>query len=222
MARADEAIRSDILTHLEWDTRVNATHIRVLVSRGVVRLEGSVETALARSAAVSDASVVGGVKDVDARLLVRSPQSSPVLGDAELKAAIINLLDADANVDLSSIAVTVEEGRVTLRGSVDSLWKRNHIEAVVSQQRRVFGVDNDLAVKPIREATDDTIARDIGGALRRHTLLTNAPLKTHAGNGRVVLSGSVPSYAARQAARDIASCTFGVTEVVDELTIDDS
>jgi osmotically-inducible protein OsmY len=222
MIRTDEAIRSDILTHLEWDTRVNATHINVQVRGGVVRLEGSVETALARSAAVSDASVVGGVKDVDARLLVHSPQSSPVLDDTELKLAIVNLLDADANVDPSSIAVTVEEGRVTLRGSVDSHWKRHHVEAVVSQQRRVFGIDNKLEVKPIREAADDTIARNIVRALRRHVLLTSAPLKIHVRSGRVVLSGSVPSYSARQAARDIASCTFGVTEVIDELTIEGS
>ena len=44
--------------------------------------------------------------------------------------------------------VIVSAGRVTLRGTVDAYWKKNHAETLVADEPGVIFIENLLAVVP--------------------------------------------------------------------------
>lgn len=71
--RADERIREDVCDRLSWNDDVDATDITVLVSKGEVTLEGSVETRQMKRLATDLAEEVAGVLDVHSTLRVRKP-----------------------------------------------------------------------------------------------------------------------------------------------------
>jgi len=63
---------------------------------------------------------------------------------------IINMLAANPDIDPSQITVLVQEGRVTLQGSVDGHWKKGFVETVVGLHRGVTDVASSLTVVPTK------------------------------------------------------------------------
>jgi osmotically-inducible protein OsmY len=206
---------------LSWDARVDASQIKVEVSHGIVKLEGFVPSALARSAAVEDAEVVPGVTDVINALNVRIPSTIQLPTDADLKISIGNMLAANPDIDPSRITVMVQEGWVTLKGSVDAHWKKSFIETVVALPRGVSDVESSLTVVPTKGIADQGTADEIVAALKRHALMVEDAddITVSVEEGRVTLSGTVPNASARKVAGIIASYTYGVTDVTNELEV---
>jgi osmotically-inducible protein OsmY len=72
--RTDEAIQTDVLEELKWDTRVQPSEIGVAVKDGIVTLNGWVDSYLKKIAAQEAAHRVRGVKavvnDIEVRLRV--------------------------------------------------------------------------------------------------------------------------------------------------------
>jgi osmotically-inducible protein OsmY len=221
MISIDEQIKQDVVSQLLWDGRVDASKIKIEVSQGIVKLEGFVPSAMARSAAVEDAEVVRGVMDVINALNVRIPDFIQLPADADLKISIGNMLAANPDIDPSRITVMVQEGRVTLKGSVDGHWKKGFVETVVALQCGVTDVESSLTVVPTKAAADQATAEDIVAALKRHALMVeNADdITVSVEEGSVTLSGTVPNASARKVAGIIASYTYGVTDVTNELEV---
>ena len=222
MISNDERIKQDVVSQLSWDARVDASKIKFEVSHGIVKLEGFVPSALARSAAVEDAEVVPGVTDVVNALNVRIPSTIQLPTDADLKISIGNMLAANPDIDPSRITVLVQEGRVTLQGSVDGHWKKGFVETVVGLHRGVTDVASSLTVVPTKGSADQATADDIVAAFNRHALMIEGAaddITVSVEEGRVTLSGSVPSAAARKVAGIIASYTYGVIDVRNELDV---
>jgi osmotically-inducible protein OsmY len=217
--RKDEHIKKDVVDQLVWDGRVDASDVTVEVTEGCVTLKGSVPSSLSRSSAEKDASVVPGVRDVRNALSVRFPVTPPVPDDAELKMVITNLFALYPNLDPSRIKVMVQGGLVTLEGSVDALWKKGLVGGLIAQQRGIFAVDNKLSVVPTRGAADQATADEIRAALGRHVLIPADRITVSVEEGYVTLSGNVSNVAAREAAEQVASYTFGVIDVHNEIEV---
>ena len=62
-----------------------------------------------------------------------------------------------------NVVVTVHNGRITLTGTVEWLFQKQHAEAIVEHVRGVLGVFNHLTVRPRSGERD--IQRRIVGAL---------------------------------------------------------
>lgn len=69
--RTDERIREDVCERLSWNDEVDATDISVLVDKGEVTLEGSVESRHMKRLAADIAEDVPGVADVHNTIRVR-------------------------------------------------------------------------------------------------------------------------------------------------------
>lgn len=111
----DEEIKSNIETSLKLNLSLDATDIDVSVTAGIVTLEGSVDAYWKKSRAESIASGVSGVLDIINKLTI-VPSENFI--DKEIAEDIVGSISRNFNVDAEKVDVKVEDGEVTLSGSV--------------------------------------------------------------------------------------------------------
>jgi osmotically-inducible protein OsmY len=217
--RTDEQIKQDVVRELTWDYRVNAADVSVSVSNGVVTLTGSVPSYTARNFATSDAWGIAGVKKVNNLLTVTFPTTVTVPTDAEIQSNVESTLTWSASVDSTAIDVSVTNGTVTLEGTVDEYWQRWKAEDLVSDLTGVITVENHLTVVPTESYVDQDIAQDIEAALARNLYINAEDVTVKVEDGVATLTGTLPSYYARQRAYSAAANTLGVVEVNNNIVV---
>jgi osmotically-inducible protein OsmY len=219
MRRPDEEIKKDIVDQLYWDSRVDASNITVDVEDGEVTLEGSVPSYSARLSASTDTWVVSGVMSVNNNIKVKHTDTGIGYVDSQVKSNVLNVLKWNPNIDSSEISVSVDNGWITIEGSVDALWKKMRTEDLVSDVTGVLGLTNKLSVVPTKDIVDELIAEDIVSALERNSTLNVEDINVKVENGKVTLSGTVSSWSERMSAYESALYTEGVTHIHDDLRV---
>ena len=214
--RTDEEIQRDILEELKWDTRVRPNEIGVAVKDGVVTLTGWVDSYLTKTAAEEAAHRVRGVKAVVNDIEVRLP-SSAERTDEDLAKAALNALQWQAGVPADKIDVTVSHGWVTLKGEVEYGYQKREAERAVERLSGVRGVINLIRVKPGLSPTD--LKQKIEQALVRNAELDASRITVEVQGSKVILHGTVRSYAEKKAAEEAAWAAPGVSEVENHITI---
>jgi osmotically-inducible protein OsmY len=215
----DEQIVKDIMDHLSWDNRVDASDIQVEVTNGKVRLFGAVPVYTTRQIAEQACYDVEGVTSVENQLQVKHPTSMTIPPDPELKAHLETLLNWNQELASESIRLEVKNGEVTLDGTVDAYWKKVRAEEMAAAVKGVLGIQNTLAVVPTESIYDDAIGDGIADALARNPQIDANTVDVQVKDGRVSLSGKVPNQGARKAAQDAAQHTMGVIEVYNQLEL---
>lgn len=215
--RTDSEIQQDVLRELKWDTRVEETDVGVQVDGGVVTLTGTVTSWGKRVAAEEAAHRVRGVLDVANDISVRPP-GTPGRTDTEIAKAVRQALEWDVFVPEDRVQSTVSGGVVTLKGDVESWSQRDDAERAVRNLSGVRGVTNRLEVKPPKVAAGE-VQNSIEEALERQAEREAKRIKLDVQDGRVTLSGSVHSWAEREAVVGAAKGTPGVRNVEDRLQI---
>jgi osmotically-inducible protein OsmY len=219
--RSAEEIRSDVMEQLAWDTRVDSSSIEVDVVDGTVILSGTVPTYPDRNQAQTDALQVPGVTGVDNRLIVSFPSAYVIPADAEISFNVASSLSWSPSVDATRIHVAVDQGVVTLSGTVDSYWQKHRAEEIAANTAGVTDVRNELTVNPAAPAVvDEDIRREILAALERNTSIDTSRVSVDVKDGVVTLSGAVPDYAAYRAVEDAARFTAGVLDITNQLTFE--
>jgi len=219
MPQTREDIKRDVIDSLYWDDRVDASEVTVEISDGEVVLGGSVPTYRARYAAEQAARLTRGVSDVRNNIVVRYPTTMTLPTDTGIHDDIRRSIDRDPDIDGTDVTLDVDDGWVTLRGTVPTLWQKDLVDDAAFVSRGVVGVDNELAVVPTRDITDQVIAEDIVAELERRVLVDPTDIDVTVANGYVTLNGTVPNWRARNAAYYAARHTTGVINVIDNLTI---
>ena len=214
--RTDEEIQRDVLEELKWDTRVRPNEIGVAVKDGVVTLTGWVDSYLKKMAAEEAAHRVRGVKAVVNDIEVRLP-SSAERTDEDLAKAAINALKWQAGVPDDKIDVTVSHGWVTLKGEVEYGYQKREAERAVERLSGVRGVINLIQVKPGLSPTD--LKQKIEQALIRNAEFDASRITVEVQGSKVILHGTVRSYAEKKAAEEAAWAAPGVSEVENHITI---
>jgi osmotically-inducible protein OsmY len=217
MARISEGIKKDVVDQLYWDSRVDASKVKVTVSDGKVLLSGSTPSFMSRHAAETDAYMVEGVVSVENRILVEPTMKVP--SDEEIRRAIENTFIWDPDFDAREITVSVAGGRVTLEGTVDAYWKKLKAEEAVNHFLGVIDVSNKLAITPAENIVDQSIAQDIMAALDRNVNVNADDLDVEVDHGVVTLSGKVSDWNEYIAAYNMARYTGGVIDVINDLVI---
>lgn len=215
----DERIKRDIVEHLRWDERVDASQVRVTVVQGQVELQGTVPSFFVRMAAGYDAWAIRGVKRVDNQLEVAAPAATAVPTDEKVRTRILDALLWNPNIDVGRIEVAVEAGRVTVGGVVDAYWKKPRITELISEIMGVVSVDDRLRVIPRRRLADRDIEESIRSAVARSGAADPESLSISAREGVVRLTGRLKDRSAYVAVENAARHTSGVTGIIDELTI---
>ena len=214
--RTDEEIQRDILEELKWDTRVRPNEVGVAVKDGVVTLTGWVDSYLKKMAAEEAAHRVRGVKAVVNDIEVRLP-SSAERTDEDLAKAALNALQWEAGVPADKLEVTVSHGWVTLKGEVEYGYQKREAERAVERLSGVRGVINLIRVKPGLSPTD--LKQKIEQALVRNAELDASRITVEVQGSKVILHGTVRSYAEKKAAEEAAWAAPGVSEVENHITI---
>ena len=214
--RSDEDIRAEVLEELKWDSRVQANEIGVAVKDGIVTLTGWVDSYLKKVAGEEAAHRVPGVKAVANDIEVRLPGFAERT-DADLAAAVVNALTWDVAIPSDKINVTVSQGWLTLKGEVDYYFQKIDAERAARRITGVKGVTNLITVKPHVLPSD--LKQSIERALIRNAETDAKHITVEVQGNKVVLCGTVRSYAEKQAAEDTAWSAPGVTEVDNRIVV---
>jgi osmotically-inducible protein OsmY len=214
--RTDTQIQTDVLAELRFEPRVQPNEIGVVVKDGVVTLTGWVDSYVKKWAAEQAAHRVRGVKAVANDIEVRLPSSSEKT-DADLAKAAIQALESDAYVPPGKVKVTVDKGWITLDGEVDWQYQKLDADRVVRRLAGVKGVSNLIRVKP--RATPSELKQQIEQALIRSAQTDAQRITVEVDGSKVILKGTVRSWAERQEAERVAWSAPGVTAVDNRITI---
>lgn len=211
----DSSLQQAVLDELKWEPRVNAAHIGVTAKEGVVTLTGDVSSYAEKLAAENAARRVYGVKGVAEDIKVR--YSSNKVDDTDIAQMALQALSWDVEVPSDKVKVEVEDGWVTLTGTVDWHFQREAAEADVRKLNGVLGVFNDVTIKPNVQVSD--LRDKIKAALKRNAAIEAGNITVTTEGGKVTLSGTVDSWEEDGIVRNTVWSAPGVTEVEDKLLI---
>jgi hypothetical protein len=139
-------VEDDIRSALDLDPRIpNAGEIAVVAEDGVVTLRGTVGSFRQRNAAASDARGVDDDFDVHDELKVRLLDEWQ-REDAEIRGIALQILGWDVEVPTESLDVKVEDGWITLKGSVNYQFESDAAYDDVAGLYGVYGIANEIKV----------------------------------------------------------------------------
>ncbi len=205
----DSEITSAINTEMWIDDAVNANNIDVSTQDGIVTLTGAVDNLLAKDRAEAMAAATVGVRAIINRIKVEPAQ---MRSNKELKQAVKDALMNDPATESYEIDVSVDDGTVTLTGSVDSYAERELAATVAKGIRGVKAVKNDLIVDYDIERNDAEIKDEIDRRLENDVRVDDYMLNVEVDDGEVELSGTAGSLQEKNQAIDDA-WVAGVTSV---------
>lgn len=195
--RIDDAdITRAVRRNLQTDEGVSAHLIDVSTHDGVVELDGSVDNILAEERAVRIARAVKGVRSV-----VDKVEVSPVKrSDDEIRRDVLSALAMDPAAESYDVMVSVDNGIVTLSGTVDSWAERNLSVKVAKGVKGVRSISNAIEVEYDSERPDLEIKKEIERKLALNPHLEEQWLEVSVKDGEVNLEGSVGTVAQRSLA----------------------
>jgi len=218
MVHTDEEVQRDVLRELKFEASIQPNEIGVAVKDGIVTLTGYVDSFLKKWAAEEAAHRVHGVKAVANDIEVKLPTSAERT-DADIAAAVTRALEWDAYVDVDKLDVTVSKGWVTLKGVVEWGFQRADAERVARRITGVRGVSNLITVRPRQKPSPEETKRKIEDALVRNAEMDAKRISVDVDGDKVILSGTVRSWAERMEAERAAWSAPGVASVEDRITV---
>ncbi|MBT1070342.1 BON domain-containing protein [Pelotalea chapellei] len=222
--RTDAEIQNDVSMLISRNPALAARRLTVETNNAIVEVSGDVQSWPERDIAIKLAKSVNGVKEVRDKLMIRFPESR---SDKDIMYDVVEALRWDALVARDRIAVNVENGRVSLSGSVGSAAEK----ARASNLARVRGVKDidaaklDVTVpKPGDQrkdvvVTDEQIRKAVEMALLVDLRTNQFRVSVEVKERIVILRGVVETLASKRAAEEDSRNTYGVRAVQNRLKV---
>jgi osmotically-inducible protein OsmY len=141
--------------------------------------------------------------------------------DSEIQQDVLRELKWDSRVEETDVGVEVDDGVVTLSGTVSSWGKKMAAQEAAHRVWGVLDVANDISVKwpgsPGR--TDTEIAHAVRQALEWDVFVPEGRVKSTVSDGVVTLTGEVDSWFDRDDAERVVRNLSGVRGVVNQIGV---
>jgi osmotically-inducible protein OsmY len=141
--------------------------------------------------------------------------------DEQLKHAVTAELRWDNRVEETEIGVAVDNGVVTLTGTVSSFAKKLAAQEAAHRVAGVLDVANDIRVKTLGSLlrNDADIAQAVRHALEWDVWVSDQNIQSTVSDGWVTLEGKVASLAEGEDAERVVSKLVGVRGVTNHLSV---
>jgi len=214
--KTDLQLRDDVLAELEWEPAVHAAQIGVEARDGVITLQGRVGSYGEKWDAERAVQRVAGVQAVAVDLDVHLA-GDVRCDDSDIAIAVNHALGWQVFVPKKQIKAQVEDGFVTLMGTVTWEYQRAAAASAVRYLAGVKGLSNQIHVE--QAADVGRVKEEIEAALKRRAHDEAKRIGVAVSGSQVTLSGVVPDWNERSIARETAWNTRGVRAVVDNMKI---
>jgi osmotically-inducible protein OsmY len=141
--------------------------------------------------------------------------------DTQIHHDVLEELKWDSRVDETEVGVEVDNGVVTLTGTVSSWAKRVAAQEAARRVIGVLDVANDIGVKVPGglTRTDTEIAQAVRHALAWDVLVPDDKISSMVSDGWVTLDGTVERWSQRDDAERAVRNLTGVKNVVNNITV---
>ena len=183
----------------------------------IVTLSGHVHSVADKTAVVNAVKRLKGVRGIVVGIEVH-PTTEFKVEDEEIAKRAAALLAWRHATPHDSITITVEDGHVTLSGTVDWQFQKSVVEEDVRRLAGVTGTSNEIAIRSTSQKYD--IQKSIKEAMHRLADVHSSQINVFVDEeGHVELKGRVVGWQARNAVEDAAWMVPGVRAVENRVTI---
>jgi osmotically-inducible protein OsmY len=214
--KTDTEIKTDVLSELKYDPSLKVTEIGVLVTDGIVTLNGYTTSFDEKLAAVHAVKRVAGVVAIADDIELHIPDANHRT-DGEIAAAAAHKIAWATTIPTGTVQITVRNGWIILEGEVEWWYQKNAAEIVMRSISGVHGISNSISIKPIDKIP--AVGMGIEAAIDRNAMLDASKIRVEIVGSKVILHGTVRTLAQREEAERIAWAAQGVFSVEDHLAV---
>jgi osmotically-inducible protein OsmY len=216
--KSKEQLQRDVQDELKWEPSLDEAGIGVSVHDGVVTLNGHAMSYSERSAAEKAAKRVFGVHAVANDLVVKLP-SSKERDDTDIAEAALHALRWHTSIPEEQVKVVVSNGWVTVDGEVEWFYQKQAAYDAMRHLTGVKGVSNNINIKPRVNAVQ--VKDKIEQALRRSAEVDAKQITVDVRDSKVILRGTVRSWAEREDAESAAWAAPGVSDLESHVKVEE-
>jgi osmotically-inducible protein OsmY len=214
--KTDLQLQQAVIDELNWEPSVQSSQIGVIVKDGVVTLDGEVSSYPEKWSAERAAQRVTGVQALAVGLEVKLG-SLGKRSDTDIARSAQTALNWCSTCPPDSVQLLVEQGWITLSGSVEWHFQKQAAVDALRDLVGVTGVSDQISIAP--KVLSTVVKADIEAALKRKANSDAQDIRVDVHGADVTLSGTVHSWAERELARHSAWGTRGVRQVVDNMAM---
>lgn len=216
--KTDIQIQQDVMDELKWQPFLNSSEIGVAVKNGIVTLSGTVDSYSKKLSAERAAKKVAGVKAIAEEIQIAvSPGYRKT--DTEIADAVFNALKWHSAVPEEKVKIKVEDGVVTLEGVLEWEYQRASARVAIQNLSGVRSVINLITIKPKLNPIE--LEQKITEAFRRNATVDASKVRVSTIGTKVILTGTVRSFAESEDAENVAWAGPGVFQVENKLAIEE-
>ncbi len=227
-SREPEKLEQDVVTALASDPATDSWEINAqAMEQGLIKLTGTVQSWHERELA---ATVVKGVRGVTAVNNKIDVDVDPGRLDREIEAEITQALRWNAFIDHALIGVAVNNGQVSLTGTVASAAEKRlarmeawtaGVEAVDASELVVAKWTRDPTLRQDKYGikSEEAVRLALRDALEADPRVEGTNVEVSVTGGLATLRGQVKNLRAKRAAAEDARNTVGVVDVVNRLKV---